>query len=93
MSMLARGRLRLREYRTMPMQDAGEAHRLLGSGHVHERIVLALWSRFWAPSSPAEAGISNGQPAPLDAAKPKSPVPVWRAASPSDAVGGLPAQP
>lgn len=42
MSMLAQGRLRLREYRTMRMQDANKAHRLLEGGHVHERIVLTL---------------------------------------------------
>ncbi|MET7477394.1 NADP-dependent oxidoreductase [Streptomyces sp. NPDC005648] len=42
MSMMAQGRLRLREYRTMPMREAGEAHRLLEGGHVHERIVLTL---------------------------------------------------
>ncbi|MFC8431844.1 NADP-dependent oxidoreductase [Streptomyces sp. NPDC057253] len=42
MPLLAQGRLRLREYRTMRMQDAGEAHRLLESGQVHERVVLTL---------------------------------------------------
>lgn len=42
MSMLARGRLRLREYRTMRMRDASEAHRLLEGGQVHERVVLTL---------------------------------------------------
>ncbi|MEV6483611.1 zinc-binding dehydrogenase [Streptomyces sp. NPDC051576] len=42
MPLLAQGRLRLREYRTMRMQDAAEAHRLLESGQVHERVVLTL---------------------------------------------------
>lgn len=42
MSLLAQGRLRLREYRTMRMQDANEAHRLLEGGQVHERVVLTL---------------------------------------------------
>ncbi|WP_405531089.1 hypothetical protein OG426_54150 [Streptomyces canus] len=41
-SMLAQGRLRLRESTTMRMQDAGEAHRLLEGGQVHERVVLTL---------------------------------------------------
>ncbi|GGN47140.1 alcohol dehydrogenase catalytic domain-containing protein [Streptomyces fuscichromogenes] len=42
MPLLAQRQLRLREYRTMPMQAAGEAHRQLESGQVHERIVLTL---------------------------------------------------
>jgi NADPH:quinone reductase-like Zn-dependent oxidoreductase len=42
MSMLARGRLRLREYATMRMQDASEAHRVLEGGQMHERVVLTL---------------------------------------------------
>ncbi|MFE3032306.1 NADP-dependent oxidoreductase [Streptomyces canus] len=42
MPLLAQGRLRLRPYTTMPMRDAGEAHRLLESGRVHERVVLTL---------------------------------------------------
>ncbi|MFI6467916.1 alcohol dehydrogenase catalytic domain-containing protein [Streptomyces sp. NPDC050538] len=42
MPMLAQGLLRLREYRTMAMQDAAEAHRLLEGGQVRERVVLTL---------------------------------------------------
>ena len=40
--MLAQGRLRLREYRTVRMQDVGEAHRLLEGGQVQKRVVLTL---------------------------------------------------
>jgi NADPH:quinone reductase-like Zn-dependent oxidoreductase len=42
MPLLAAGRLRLRAHRTMPMQQAAEAHRQLESGTVHERIILTL---------------------------------------------------
>ena len=42
MTLFADGRLRLRAHRTLPMQDAAEAHRLLESGTVHERIILTL---------------------------------------------------
>lgn len=42
MTLFANGRLRLRAHRTLPMQDAAEAHRLLESGTVHERIILTL---------------------------------------------------
>ena len=41
-ALLADGRLRLRAHRTMPMQQAAEAHRQLESGKVHERIILTL---------------------------------------------------
>ena len=41
-ALLADGRLRLRAHRTMPMQQAAEAHRQLEGGHVRERIVLTL---------------------------------------------------
>jgi NADPH:quinone reductase-like Zn-dependent oxidoreductase len=41
-ALLADGRLRLRAHRSMPMQQAAEAHRQLESGNVHERIVLTL---------------------------------------------------
>jgi NADPH:quinone reductase-like Zn-dependent oxidoreductase len=41
-ALLADGRLRLRPHRTMPMQQAAEAHRQLESGHLHERIILTL---------------------------------------------------
>ena len=41
-ALLADGRLRLRAHKTMPMQQAAEAHRQLESGTVHERIILAL---------------------------------------------------
>jgi len=40
--LLADGRLRLRAHRSMPMQQAAEAHRQLESGTVHERIILTL---------------------------------------------------
>ena len=40
--LLAGGRLRLRAHRSMPMQQAAEAHRQLESGTVHERIILTL---------------------------------------------------
>jgi NADPH:quinone reductase-like Zn-dependent oxidoreductase len=42
MALLAEGRLRLRAHRTMPMQQAAEAHRQLESGSVRERIILTL---------------------------------------------------
>jgi NADPH:quinone reductase-like Zn-dependent oxidoreductase len=42
MALLAEGRLRLRAHRTMPMQQAAEAHRQLESGRVRERIILTL---------------------------------------------------
>jgi NADPH:quinone reductase-like Zn-dependent oxidoreductase len=41
-ALLAEGRLRLRAHRTMPMQQAAEAHRQLESGPVHQRIILTL---------------------------------------------------
>ena len=41
-ALLADGRLRLRAHRSMPMQQAAEAHRQLESGTVHERIILTL---------------------------------------------------
>ncbi len=41
-ALLADGRLRLRAHKTMPMQQAAEAHRQLESGTVHERIILTL---------------------------------------------------
>jgi len=41
-ALLAGGRLRLRAHKTMPMQQAAEAHRQLESGDVHERIILTL---------------------------------------------------
>jgi len=41
-ALLADGRLRLRAHKTMPMQQAAEAHRQLESGRVHERIILTL---------------------------------------------------
>jgi NADPH:quinone reductase-like Zn-dependent oxidoreductase len=40
--LLAEGRLRLRAHKSMPMQQAAEAHRQLESGNVHERIILTL---------------------------------------------------
>ena len=42
MALLAAGRLRLRAHRTMPMQQAAEAHRQLESGTVHQRIILTV---------------------------------------------------
>jgi NADPH:quinone reductase-like Zn-dependent oxidoreductase len=41
-ALLADGGLRLRAHKTMPMQQAAEAHRQLESGNVHERIILTL---------------------------------------------------
>jgi NADPH:quinone reductase-like Zn-dependent oxidoreductase len=41
-ALLADGRLRLRAHKSMPMQQAAEAHRQLESGSVHERIILTL---------------------------------------------------
>jgi NADPH:quinone reductase-like Zn-dependent oxidoreductase len=41
-TLLADGRLRLRAHKSMPMQQAAEAHRQLESGDVHERIILTL---------------------------------------------------
>jgi NADPH:quinone reductase-like Zn-dependent oxidoreductase len=40
--LLADGRLRLRAHKTMPMQQAAEAHRQLESGNARERIILTL---------------------------------------------------
>jgi NADPH:quinone reductase-like Zn-dependent oxidoreductase len=42
MPLLADGRLRLRAHKTMPMQEAADAHRQLESGAVHQRIILAV---------------------------------------------------
>jgi NADPH:quinone reductase-like Zn-dependent oxidoreductase len=42
MPLLADGRLRLRAHKTMPIQQAAEAHRQLESGNVRERIILTL---------------------------------------------------
>ena len=42
MALLAGGRLRLRAHKTMPIQQAADAHRQLESGTVHERIILTL---------------------------------------------------
>jgi NADPH:quinone reductase-like Zn-dependent oxidoreductase len=39
---LADGRLRLRAHKTMPMQQAADAHRQLESGTVHERVILTV---------------------------------------------------
>ena len=41
-ALLADGRLRLRAHKSMPMQQAAEAHRQLEGGNVHERIILTL---------------------------------------------------
>jgi NADPH:quinone reductase-like Zn-dependent oxidoreductase len=41
-ALLADGRLRLRAHKSMPMQQAAEAHRQLESGTVHQRIILTL---------------------------------------------------
>jgi len=41
-ALLAEGRLRLRAHKSMPMQQAADAHRQLESGTVHERIILTL---------------------------------------------------
>ena len=41
-ALLADGRLRLRAHKTMPMQEAAEAHRQLESGTAHQRIILTL---------------------------------------------------
>jgi NADPH:quinone reductase-like Zn-dependent oxidoreductase len=41
-ALLDDGWLRLRAHRSMPMQEAAEAHRQLESGNVHERIILTL---------------------------------------------------
>jgi len=46
-ALLADGRLRLRAHKTMPMQQAAEAHRQLESGTVHERNILTLQQRGW----------------------------------------------
>jgi NADPH:quinone reductase-like Zn-dependent oxidoreductase len=40
--LLADGRLRLRAHKSLPMQQAAEAHRQLESGKVHQRIILTL---------------------------------------------------
>jgi NADPH:quinone reductase-like Zn-dependent oxidoreductase len=42
MPLLADGRLRLRAHKSMPVQQAADAHRQLESGNVHERIILTL---------------------------------------------------
>ncbi len=41
-ALLADGRLSLRTHKSMPMQQAVEAHRQLESGTVHQRIILTL---------------------------------------------------
>jgi aryl-alcohol dehydrogenase-like predicted oxidoreductase len=41
-ALLADGRLRLRARKSMPMQQAAEAHRQLESGNVRERVILTL---------------------------------------------------
>jgi NADPH:quinone reductase-like Zn-dependent oxidoreductase len=41
-ALLAQGRLRLRTHKSMPMQQAADAHRQLETGKVHERIILTL---------------------------------------------------
>jgi NADPH:quinone reductase-like Zn-dependent oxidoreductase len=41
-ALLAEGKLRLRAHKSMPIQQAAEAHRQLESGAVHERIILTL---------------------------------------------------
>jgi NADPH:quinone reductase-like Zn-dependent oxidoreductase len=41
-ALLADGRLRLRAHKSMPMQQAADAHRQLETGNIHERIVLTL---------------------------------------------------
>ena len=41
-AMLAAGNLRLRAHKAMPMRQAAEAHRLLESGRVHERLILTV---------------------------------------------------
>ena len=41
-ALLAQGRLRLRAHKSMPMQQAAEAHRQLESGNLHQRVVLTL---------------------------------------------------
>jgi NADPH:quinone reductase-like Zn-dependent oxidoreductase len=41
-ALLADGRLRLRAHKSMPMQQAAEAHRQLESGDIHERVILTL---------------------------------------------------
>jgi NADPH:quinone reductase-like Zn-dependent oxidoreductase len=41
-ALLADGRLRLRAHKSMPMQQAAEAHRQLEGGNVHGRIILTL---------------------------------------------------
>jgi len=40
MPLLAAGALRLRRQRQLPMEHAGEAHRLLESGDAHEKLIL-----------------------------------------------------
>jgi NADPH:quinone reductase-like Zn-dependent oxidoreductase len=42
MALLSDGRLRLRAHKSMPMQEAAEAHRQLEGGNVHERVILSL---------------------------------------------------
>jgi NADPH:quinone reductase-like Zn-dependent oxidoreductase len=42
MPLLADGRLRLRGHKSIPVQQAADAHRQLESGTVHERIILTV---------------------------------------------------
>ncbi|MEU3521982.1 NADP-dependent oxidoreductase [Streptomyces sp. NPDC006654] len=42
MAMLAEGRLRMKSRRAVPLQEAAEAHRLLESGDVRDRIILTV---------------------------------------------------
>jgi NADPH:quinone reductase-like Zn-dependent oxidoreductase len=40
MRLLARGSLRMRRERRLPMEQAAEAHRLLENGATHEKLIL-----------------------------------------------------
>ncbi|MFE6894622.1 NADP-dependent oxidoreductase [Streptomyces sp. NPDC057694] len=42
MALLAEGRLKMKARKPLPMRDAAEAHRLLESGEVRDRIILTL---------------------------------------------------
>jgi hypothetical protein len=52
MALVADGRPRLRAHKSMPMQQAAEAHRQLESSNIHERIILTAATLMRPPGDP-----------------------------------------
>jgi NADPH:quinone reductase-like Zn-dependent oxidoreductase len=42
MALLAQGKLRMKQRRELPIQEASEAHQLLESGETHDKIILTI---------------------------------------------------